>query len=77
MIFGVFILFIQLFLLDEEPLVLRLAVTGAFRERLKKTLLQRFSMGLDGNIPVSVNVAPGMVLQTAECFWQAYKGSIV
>lgn len=150
MIFGVFILFIQLFLLGAEPLVVRLAVTGAFavflllglwlsklhsrnwpqeivlnrcgisyanikaihdidhipwseiarmdifytdprlpphlriglkpgafRERLKKTLLQRFSMGLDINIPVSVNVDPGIVLETAERFWQASKGSIV
>lgn len=150
MIFGVFILLIQLFLLDAEPLVLRLAATGAFavflllglwlsklhsrnwpqeivlnrfgisydnikamhgidlvpwreiarmdifytdprlpphlriglkpgafRERLKKTMLQRFSMGLDVNIPVSVNVTPDMVLQTAERFWQASKGSIV
>jgi hypothetical protein len=48
---------------------------GVFRNRLKKTALQRLSMGLDVNIPVSVNVAPDVVLQTAERFWQESKYS--
>ena len=48
---------------------------GVFRNRLKKTFFQRMSMGLDVNIPVSVNVAPDVVLQTAERFWQEFKCS--
>ncbi len=134
LIFCGFLLFIQLFLLGEEPLVVRLAVTvalavflllgfwlsklhcqnwpqeivlsrfgisygnikamhgidlipwheiarmdifytdprlpphlriglkpGAFRNRLKKPVLQRFSMGLDINIPVSVDLSPELI----------------
>ena len=48
---------------------------GNFRDRLKKTILQRLSMGLDVNIPVSVNVEPEVVLQTAKHFWQESKHS--
>lgn len=44
---------------------------GAFRDRLQKPFLQRLSMGLDVNIPVSVNATPEAVLQTAKQFWQA------
>ena len=49
---------------------------GAFRNRLKKPLLQRFSMGLDINIPVSVTVAADVVVQTAKRFWQASRESV-
>lgn len=43
---------------------------GAFRERVKKPRLQRLSMGLDINIPVSVDATPEVVLQTARQFWK-------
>jgi hypothetical protein len=48
---------------------------GVFRDQVKKTLLHRMSMGLDVNIPVSVDAAPDVVLETAERFWQAAKGN--
>lgn len=43
---------------------------GSFRVRSNNNLLQRMSMGLDVNIPVSVNVAPEVVLQTAQQYWK-------
>lgn len=43
---------------------------SAFREQVKKSRLQRLSVGLDVNIPVSVNVEPEVVLQTAQQFWK-------
>lgn len=44
---------------------------GAFRGRLNNGFLNRISMGLDVNIPVSVNVEPELVLQTAQQYWKA------
>lgn len=43
---------------------------GSLRERLNNNFLQRISMGLDVNIPVSVDVAPEVVLQTAQQYWK-------
>ncbi len=43
---------------------------GSFHEQVKKSHLQWLSMGLDINIPVSVHVAPEVVLQTAQRFWK-------
>ncbi len=47
---------------------------GAFRERLQQPRLQRWSMGLDVNIPVAVDVAPEVVLHTARQFWTETNG---
>jgi hypothetical protein len=44
--------------------------SGVFHEQVKKNRLQRLSMGLDVNIPVSVNATPEVVLQTAQRFWK-------
>ncbi|MEZ5562508.1 MAG: hypothetical protein R3F27_06080 [Gammaproteobacteria bacterium] len=44
---------------------------GAFRERSSNDLLHRLSMGRDVSIPVSVNVSPEVVLQTAQQYWMA------
>lgn len=38
---------------------------GLFREGLRRSRLQRLSMGLDVNIPVAVDAAPETVLETA------------
>lgn len=43
---------------------------GSLGERSNNKFLQRMSMGLDVNIPVSVNVAPEVVLQTAQQYWK-------
>ncbi len=43
---------------------------GALLEQVKKSRLQRLGMGLDINIPVSVDATPELVLQTAQQFWQ-------
>lgn len=43
---------------------------GSFQKRVKKKGLQRLSLGLDINIPVAVDAAPAVVLETAERFWQ-------
>lgn len=43
---------------------------ASFRERSNSNLLKRMSRGLDVNIPVSVNVAPEVVLQTAQQYWK-------
>lgn len=43
---------------------------GSVRVRSNNKLLQRMSMGLDVNIPVSVNVEPEVVLQTAQQYWK-------
>lgn len=43
---------------------------GSFRKRSNNKLIQCMSMGLDVNIPVSVNVAPEVVLQTAQQYWK-------
>ncbi|MCB1760413.1 MAG: hypothetical protein KDI68_11630 [Gammaproteobacteria bacterium] len=43
---------------------------GAFHERVKRSRLQRLGMGLDINIPVSVEAAPEVVLQTAQRYWK-------
>lgn len=42
---------------------------GALHGQVKKPRLQPLSAGLDINIPVSVNVAPEVVLQTARQYW--------
>ncbi|MBK1731745.1 hypothetical protein [Thiococcus pfennigii] len=44
---------------------------GAFRQRLRRPRLQRWSRGLDVNIPVAVDAAPEVVLETARRFWSA------
>jgi hypothetical protein len=45
---------------------------GVFREQLQQPRLQRWSMGLDVNIPVAVDVSPEVVLQTAlQCWTEA------
>lgn len=44
---------------------------GTFRDQIKKSRLHRVSMGLDVNIPVSVNATPETVLQTAKQYWKA------
>ncbi|MCP5144049.1 MAG: hypothetical protein H6978_04425 [Gammaproteobacteria bacterium] len=50
---------------------------GSFRDQVKKSRLQRLSMGLDVNIPVSVNVTPDEVLKTAQQLWeQAGKATV-
>ncbi len=43
---------------------------GAFSEQVEKPRLQRMGMGLDVNIPISVDVAPEVVLQTARQYWK-------
>ena len=43
---------------------------GAFRARMKPSRADRLGMGLDANIPVSVNATPEEVLETAERYWQ-------
>lgn len=43
---------------------------GSLGERSNNKFLQRMSMGLDVNIPVSVNVASEEVLQTAQQYWK-------
>lgn len=51
------------------PPFLRIGLApGAFREQLKRPRLQ--GMGLDVNIPVLVDVAPEVVLETARRFWK-------
>lgn len=44
---------------------------GAFRERLRRPRLLRFGLGLDVNIPVAVDAAPEIVLETARSYWTA------
>ncbi|MCB1647525.1 MAG: hypothetical protein KDI36_18830 [Pseudomonadales bacterium] len=44
---------------------------GDFRNKVKKNVIQRISMGLDVNIPLAVSTAPEVVLQTAERYWQS------
>jgi hypothetical protein len=56
---------------DRLPPHLRIGLRpGIFNKQLKKNRLQRLSMGLDVNIPVSVNVEAKVVLQTAQQFWK-------
>ncbi|MBK8164812.1 MAG: hypothetical protein IPK64_02490 [bacterium] len=42
---------------------------GAFRDRLRRPRAQRWSLGLDVNIPVDVDAEPEAVLETARRFW--------
>lgn len=56
---------------DRLPPHLRIGLRqGAIRERSNNKLLQLISRGLDVNISVSVNVAPEVVLQTAQRYWK-------
>lgn len=62
---------------DRLPPHLRIGLRqDSFRKRSNNKLLKRISMGLDVNIPVSVNVEPEVVLQTAQQYWkEAKRGS--
>ena len=64
--------YMDLFYTDERlapHLRIRLR-EGSSRKRSNNKLLHRISMGLDVNIPVSVKVAPEVVLQTAQQYWK-------
>lgn len=47
---------------------------GALLEQVKKSRLHRLGMGLDINMPVSVDATPDVVLETALQFWQEAGG---